>query len=423
MESFKFVHAADIHLDSPLSGLQRYEGAPVTFIRLATRKAFENLVDYCIDEKVNFLLLAGDLYDGEWKDYNTGLFFASQMSRLKREGIKVFIVKGNHDAASQISRNLRLPDNVTVFSAGKPGTAKIETLKVAVHGQSFANQSVTEDLSRNYPQPVNNFFNVGLLHTCANGREGHDNYAPCDINYLTGKGYDYWALGHVHKREILSEDPYIVFPGNIQGRNIRERGAKGCTLVEVKEGHITGVKDVHLDVLRWVLLEVDLSDLEKEEELLRKVSLEIEELLSKTQNRFLAIRIVLSGATSLHQELKLRSGEFINNIRVQATDIAGESIWVEKINISTKGLADREKLLSYPPTASLLEFIDNLSSNEEFFRELIQNVEDFKTALPPEFFSQTDSFLNNEDTVREILPEIGDMLVTRILATFSEEVV
>ncbi len=124
----RFLHAADIHLDSPLRGLERYEGAPVEEIRGATRRAFENLVDLAVSEKVAFLLLAGDLYDGDWKDYNTGLFFAAQMRRLDEAGIPVFLIAGNHDAASQITRSLRPPSNVTVLSTKKPETRLIEEL-------------------------------------------------------------------------------------------------------------------------------------------------------------------------------------------------------------------------------------------------------------------------------------------------------
>ncbi len=421
MTDFKFVHAADIHLDSPLRGLQRYEGAPVDFIRSATRAAFRNLVDFCIDKKAAFLIIAGDLYDGDWKDYNTGLFFASQMSQLKKAGIEVFLVKGNHDAASQISRQLRLPDNVTVFPSNKAVTKKMEKIKVAFHGHSFSAQAVTDDLSRGYPEKVEGYFNIGLLHTCANGREGHDSYAPCDISYLTGKGYEYWALGHVHNREILSEEPYIVFPGNLQGRNIRERGAKGCTVAEVRDGSIVRLEHKNLDVLRWSLVEIDVSGLEKEEEVLREVSVQLEKELSEAESRLLAVRIILKGATPLHRELSLKATEIINNIRMLATDLAGEMLWVEKIKLATTGLADRAKLLNYPPTKSLLSFIDNLALQEDIMEELNQELEGFKTVLPPEFFSDTDSILNKENAVEELFPEISGMLVTRILAAVSEE--
>ena len=161
----KFIHAADLHLDSPMRGLERYEGAPATQLRGATRQSFENLVQFAVNEGVDFIVIAGDVYDGDWTDYSTGLFFARQMTVLRKEGIKVFLVRGNHDAASQITRQLTLPDNVHEFSAQKPETVVLDDLGVALHGQSFATRTVTQDLSAAYPLAEKQLFNIGVLHT------------------------------------------------------------------------------------------------------------------------------------------------------------------------------------------------------------------------------------------------------------------
>src|ERR1700753_723494 len=158
----KFVHAADLHLDSPLSGLSKYEGAPVEQIRGATRHALENLVDLCIDEHTALLLIAGDLYDGDWRDYSTGLFFNKQMAKLRAGGVKVVWIRGNHDAASKLTAHLALPDNVRELSHKKPESFLIESLGVAVHGQGCESRDVTEDLSLRYPEPKRDLFNNGL---------------------------------------------------------------------------------------------------------------------------------------------------------------------------------------------------------------------------------------------------------------------
>jgi DNA repair protein SbcD/Mre11 len=230
---FKFIHAADIHLDSPMRKLDYYEGVPVEKFRQATRRAFENLIQLAISESVAFVVIAGDLYDGDWKDYNTGLYLVSQMSRLRDAGISVFIVTGNHDAASNITKTLRFPDNVKIFPSDKPATFQMENLKVAIHGQSFASPAVKKDLASDYPKPIEGYYNIGLLHTCATGRAGHEPYAPCSPEDLKNKGYDYWALGHVHNHEVIEKYPPIVFSGNIQGRHPRETGPKGCVMVTV----------------------------------------------------------------------------------------------------------------------------------------------------------------------------------------------
>ena len=148
---FKFILAADIHLDSPLLGLSRYEGAPLDVLRGATREAFGNLVSLAIEEKIAFLLLSGDLYDGDWKDYHTGLFLSQQLSRLREAGVKAYIIYGNHDAECRITKSLRLPDNVRVLSTKSPETVLLEEVGVAIHGQGFAKRDVMENLAERYP--------------------------------------------------------------------------------------------------------------------------------------------------------------------------------------------------------------------------------------------------------------------------------
>ena len=166
----RFIHCADIHLDSPLRGLERYEGAPVEEVRGATRRAFENMVQCALREKVDFVVIAGDLYDGDWPDFNTGLFFAKAMAELGESGIAVYVIRGNHDAASKLTRSLPLPKNVHLFPDKAPGTQTDDNLGLAVHGQSFATAAVLDDLAVNYPQALPGYFNLGVLHTSLTGR-------------------------------------------------------------------------------------------------------------------------------------------------------------------------------------------------------------------------------------------------------------
>ena len=209
MTSFRFIHTADVHIDSPLIGLTRHEGAAAERIRSATREAFDNLIGQAIDEQVAFVVIAGDLYDGDWRDFHTGLFFSLQMGRLAKAGIRAFILYGNHDAESQITKRLSLPDNVNAFSSRKAETFVLDEFKVALHGQSFRQRDVTDNLVPGYPDPVPRMFNIGVLHTALGGETGHENYAPCSLDELIAKGYDYWAFGHVHNGQVLHEHPHI----------------------------------------------------------------------------------------------------------------------------------------------------------------------------------------------------------------------
>lgn len=330
----RFIHAADIHLDSPLRGLARYQGAPLEELQGATRKAFSNLVSEALRREVDLLLLAGDLFDGDWPDYNTGLFFLQEMARLERAGIQVVTLAGNHDADSKISKSLRLPSNVHVLPVDNPGTINFEELKVAVHGQGFAQAATTEDLTAYYPEPLPGRFNIGMLHTSADGRPGHDSYAPCSVETLKNFGYQYWALGHVHQREVLCEEPWILFCGNLQGRHVKESGPKGATMVTVESGRVNHVEELVLDVLRWSHLRLDISQVETDDQFLDLVDEELREARAAAQGRFLAFRVETMGRGFFHARLTSDPEYFAAEIRSLAIQV-GSGVWFEKLKTSS----------------------------------------------------------------------------------------
>jgi exonuclease SbcD len=421
--TFRFIHAADIHLDSPLRGLERYEGAPAGKIRAATREALKNLVALAISEEVNFVLIAGDLYDGDWKDYNTGLFFASEMSKLREAGISVYLVSGNHDAASQIGKQLRMPENVIRFSTRKPQTVFRDDIGVAIHGQGFSKPAVTEDLSLGYPTASPGFFNIGILHTSATGREGHEPYAPCAVDRLLSKGYDYWALGHVHKREVLCDNPPIVFSGNIQGRHIRERGPKGCTLVTVEDGRVAAVEERNLDVLRWMHKIVDVTGKESTDEVLDRVAYGIGNEAEQNDGLLLALRLEIVGPCKAHSDVVSHSERLINEIRMSATDISGGSVWIEKILIRTEIQTNLDDILKRnDPLGGLLRSIQRLRSDDEGLADLMKEFSEFKRRLPPELQYGDDAIdLDDSGTRREMIDEVKQILIGRLLSKGSPE--
>lgn len=419
----KFIHAADIHLDSPLRGLERYDGAPSDDMRSATRKALGNLVRLGIEEKVAFVLIAGDVYDGEWKDYNTGLFFARQMARLREADIKVFLIRGNHDAASQITRELSLPENVYEFPSRKPESVLLEDLGIAIHGQSFPTQAVTEDLSASYPLAKDGFFNIGLLHTSAGGREGHENYAPCTVAGLLSRGYDYWALGHVHQREELHRDPWIVFPGNLQGRYARETGSKGCTLVAVTDGVIHSVEHKSLDVARWCHCLVVANGAADLDEILERTRGSLLGEVDRAEGRLLAVRLTVRGACRAHKSLEKQHEQFINECRSLANDIGAGRVWVEKVQIRTRAELDLDELAKRQDAlGDLLRFIRGLPANEAVLGELLAEVRPLQQKLPLELRRGADAMdLDDPAVLREILSEVEQILFPRLLEVDSKQ--
>lgn len=335
MASFRFLHAADVHLDSPLRGLARYDEAPVDRLRAATRHAFERLVTLAIEQEVELVVLAGDLYDGDWRNYETGLFFVRQMQRLADRDIPVVVLHGNHDAQSRITKRLTLPGNVHVLPAVRPGSIGFESLGAVVHGQSFAKQKVEENLVPSYPDAVAGSVNIGVLHTALEGDAAHATYAPCKLEELQNKGYDYWALGHVHHRQILSADPWVAFPGNVQGRHAREAGAKGCLIVDVRDGRIEEPVFHAVDVVRWAVLSVDVDDVEELDELVGRFGDALDAAIVDAEGRLLVVRAAFTGATPIHDSLH----DDPESLRAELTARivgSGEEICLEKVVVATR---------------------------------------------------------------------------------------
>ena len=415
---FRFIHAADIHLDSPLRGLESYEDAPVDEIRNATRRALDNLVTLAVEEEVRFVLLAGDLYDGDWKDYHTGLFFTERMGRLKRQNISVFVVSGNHDAASRISPHLHPPDNVTIFSTRKPETRLLEDIGTAISGQGYASRAITENLVQHYPQYHPGYFNIGLLHTALNGREGHEPYAPCSLNDLKSKGYDYWALGHVHQREVISKDPWVLFPGNLQGRHIRETGSKGASLITVENGQVSDVTHHDLDVLRFCTALVDLSHVNTIDAVHDPVRQTLESIQAQSDERILAVRLELTGESSFHAHLLSDAARLTESFRSITAGLG--DMWLEKVLFKTVDTGRPQKTPGEEtPLHQMMAAVDQLKWDLERTQDplslQIPDIAALKSKLPPDLQGGDDPLLSNRpEGISSLLDDVKALLAARL---------
>ena len=405
----RFIHAADIHLDSPLKGLFHYEGAPsVEEIRGATRRAMDNLVNLVLSEQIPLLIIAGDLYDGDWQDFNSGLYFARQMQKLGEAGVQVALVRGNHDAANTMTKTLIMPENVKIFSARRPETWTLKDLGVAIHGQSYATRDVYDNLAVAYPDPTPGMLNIGILHCLISGAEGHLPYAPCTKDELAAKGYDYWALGHVHEFGVLSEEPHIVYAGCTQGRHIREPGAKGCVLVEAEGGRLHTEFEA-LDVNRWVEVKADVSDAETFEEAAVIFGESLSRVMQDLEGRTACVRAVLAGRRPAHGRFSSDPEALIANIRTVTADVSRGNAWVEKVRLNTGPVIDFEELAaSDTPQGELLRYLKDLSENPQAFNRLGLDLTALKAKL------SGSNVETPEEDPGKLLADVRDILLTML---------
>jgi DNA repair protein SbcD/Mre11 len=405
--TFTFVHAADLHIDSPLAGLGAKDPAMAALFAQAGRRAVEALIEQTIAAKADFLLVCGDIFDGDWKDATTGLFFIRQLGRLERAGVATFIVNGNHDAANLMSRSLPYPESVKIFPARSAQSHTIEELRVCLHGRSFPDRLVGKEFLSSYPSRREGYFNIGLLHTALDGARGHESYAPCTIEDLVRFGYDYWALGHVHAAEEISRDPWIVYPGNIQGRNVRETGAKGAMRITVSDGRVVEAQRLTLDAARWASASIDVAGCESEAELRDSIAARLTEEHACADGRPLAMRLTLSGPTPLHARLVARREELEEETRAIAFRISGE-LWVERLKIETRPPATPRHTVEETDALDVEALIMGAAEDEEFAAALAELAAQIGEKLPS---SLREAAPRSPEELAELAMEARDRLL------------
>ncbi|UDF29987.1 UNVERIFIED_ORG: DNA repair exonuclease [Roseateles sp. XES5] len=382
---FRFLHTADLHLDSPLASLALRNADLGDLVRGATRKALERIVDLAIAERVDAVIVAGDLYDGSQTSMATALFLMGQMRRLEAADIRVFLIRGNHDAQSQITRELTFPPNVHVFDGrGKPvkAGALANGREVHVHGVSFANPHAPASLLPTYRAPVPDAVNIGLMHTSLAGASRHDPYAPVGLSDLAAHGFDYWALGHIHQRRVHLEKPWIVMPGNPQGRDINEGGPKGVTLATVAEdGTITCA--VHpVAVAIFERLAVDLSGIEDWPGMLAAAEDVLAEARGAAGGAHLVARLTLSGATPLVWRLRRDEDLLLAELQNLAASL-GEC-WIEAVDLAVTPPAAADGADAGPLTELDRLMREDVLENHAYRADLRETLADLLRQLPKE---------------------------------------
>ena len=385
--SFRFVHAADLHLDSPLRSLALCDKDLADLVADASRQALRAMVRLCLDERVDALLLSGDLYDGEQRSMKTARFLADQIDILHAAGVQVFMIRGNHDHMSQITQELTFPESVTLFRGrglAVPARQELGKLPVVVHGISFADRHVPDSLLPKYLPPIEGAVNIGLLHTSLGGAAGHDPYAPCTSVDLHGMGYRYWALGHVHMRSVETEGATtIVMPGIPQGRDVGEAGSKSVTLARIADDGTITVEERRTSVAQFERVTVDLAGADDIHAVARRIGAALGQARDAVRTEHLIARLHLQGATSLAWQLRRDPALLLEESRREAGRL--ERTWIDKVEIGCTAPGAAAPTGGPDPLEELRGMMDDARQDPAFRAEMATILEELRRALPARY--------------------------------------
>jgi exonuclease SbcD len=418
--AFRFVHTADIHLDSPLRSLAMRNRDLAELVGDASRQAFVSIIDLCLAERVDALVIAGDLYDVDQTSMKTARFLASQMTRLHQAGIRVFKIRGNHDALSRISKQLVFPDTVTIFG-GRPQSV-LQTaggLDVMFHGLSFASPKAPESLLPKYPAAREGAVNVGILHTSLAGSPGHDVYAPCSVADLHGHGFDYWALGHIHVRKVHPGASSVVMPGMPQGRDINEAGEKSVILVTIRDDRTVEIEERLTSIAQFERASVDLTGTMEWHEVVGRVRSALETIRASVKSRHVVVRLGLTGETSLTWAL-IRDRDLLLAEAEQAAEQTRDT-WLEKVELDLSPVKTETPEGIADPIFELAQSMRADASSEAFRAEARAFVQKMVADLPPDgrdFAGKDEAEL--ELFLDRVLANGADLVTARLKASGSQ---
>jgi DNA repair protein SbcD/Mre11 len=373
MKKITFLHTADLHLDSPMVGLSHLPDNIYNRLLNSTFTALKTLVDISIERKVDFLIIAGDVYDGEDRSIRAQVRFRQEMERLSAQGIFVYLTHGNHDHLSGTWTNITLPENVIVY--GEEVEIKVfrkADITTHLYGFSYPKRQVLERMIEQYEKIDEADFHIGILHGNEGGNSAHDNYAPFQVTDLIAKQFDYWALGHIHKNKLICENPPILYPGNIQGRHHKEQGPKGCYIVSLTD------KDYQLEWINtadveWNTLEIDAISCTTFQEVYL-LCLERMNQVRSEQWKGNIVRFEINNLQNFEGSESIGSGDLLEIL--QENEAEQENfVWVSAIQVKDELRYDK----------------DNLKVEDGFFRELFQTIENYEQlneAIDPLFLHQ-----------------------------------
>ena len=371
----KIVHTADLHLDSPLQSLAMRDEALQEKVITASRGSLERMVDFCIAEGISAFLISGDLFDRSERSAKTAAYLVRQFERLVSVGVQVFYIKGNHDAENPITGEIQFPPGVHTFD-GKGGKIKLAS-EVWIHGVSFRDRHAPESLLGKFQLPEPNAVNIAMLHTSLAGAAGHDPYAPCSIANLKDMGFDYWALGHVHKRQVHLQSPWIVMPGNPQGRDVGESGPKSATLLTIESGKIS-IEEISTSLVEFrdvsIVLDGAIDDDSIRKAIRRRLTAEAASVAEAA-----VVRISLDGQSERAWHV-LRDRDVWTEIVKQAFEDT-RKLWLDKMSINVVAPDNSAAPLDAP--SEVQDLMTRIASEDGFLVTANTELEQVLSALPP----------------------------------------
>ena len=419
--AFRFVHTADLHLDSPLRSLSLRNEALAGLIGDATRKALTAIVDLCIEEQVDALLIAGDLYDGEQTSMKTARFLADEMARLDQAGIRTFKIRGNHDAMSRITRELVLPPSVKVFG-DKADVVEIAHSggRVALHGLSFAKPHAPESLLPKYRPPLADTVNIGLMHTSLSGSLRHDPYAPCTVEDLHASGFDYWALGHIHQRMAPAGKAKVIMPGMPQGRDINEAGPKTVSLVTLGDDGSIRIEERLTSIAEFARVALDITGIEDWRSLAQAVSAALETARAAARSEHLVARLMLTGDSNLRFRIRRDLDLLLEESSARAESIG--KAWVEKIELDLQPRPAATRTMADPVEELLGLMQGEILSGHAFREDVREMVRELIDDLPPESRKLAGESEEAFDTFLDrLMQESGEDILARLKSRSGED--
>jgi DNA repair protein SbcD/Mre11 len=394
-----FIHCADLHLDSPMVGLKNLPTTIHNKLKESTFTAFKKVIDAAISKKVDFIIIAGDIYDGEDRSIKAQIRFRNEMLRLEEEQIEVYLIHGNHDHLNGSWVQIELPPNVHVFPSMVTVKKYVKNnLSANLYGFSYETRHIKERRIDEYERSDDANFHIGILHGNLEGSTEHSAYAPFQVSDLLAKKMDYWALGHIHKRELLESVPPIVYPGNIQGRHKKETEVKGCYYVELNDGDAS-LEFIPTSEVIWKNVKIDASSVHTFDDLYKLCRKEMDAIGDRKYSYIISLEI---------EQLRLQDSFLASDLLeiLQQEEIEADFfVWINSIKVQEN-----------------IEWLkENLLRESAFYEELFAVTKDFELvneAVAPLFqHSKAHRFLEEltAEEKQELAEEAEDLLLTMLV--------